>query len=242
MTPPMDTVLSLRGLRASYEGAEVLSGIDLDVARGEVLAVLGRNGAGKTTLLHSVFNLGPSVEGEILVKGRSVVGWPTHRIARQGLALVPQGRGVFSTLTVQESLGLATLAAKADKSARWTMARVFEAFPRLAEKRRTASGALSGGERQMLALGRALLSQADVLLLDEPSEGLSPQSVEALLVGHIGLLAAEGMTVVLVEQNLALSLRVARRAVVLAEGRVCFDGPSATLAEDTALQHRLLGV
>ena len=242
MSQTNQNVISLKNVSAGYEGANVLSGIDLAVAPGEVLAVLGRNGAGKTTLLNALLNLGPKVSGQIEVKGQSVVGWPTHKVARLGVALVPQGRGVFSTLTVRESLGLATLPKSSEGQTRWTLERVYEVFPRLAEKRRTASGALSGGERQMLALGRALLTQADVLLLDEPSEGLSPQSVEAVLVGQIALLAAEGMTVVLVEQNLALSLRVAPRCVVLAEGSIQFDGASDTLAGEPTLQHRLLGV
>lgn len=242
MSQATQPAILLKNVCVGYDGANVLSGIDLTVAPGEVMALLGRNGAGKTTLLNALFNLGPKVTGHIALKGQSVVGWPTHKIARLGVALVPQGRGVFSTLTVRESLGLATLTKSSVGQARWTIDRIFDVFPRLAEKRRTASGALSGGERQMLAMGRALLTQADVLLLDEPSEGLSPQSVESVLVDQIALLAAEGMTVVLVEQNLALSLRVAPRCVVLAEGSIQFDGTSAALAQNATLQHRLLGV
>lgn len=242
----MMAAIDIRGLHAAYDGADVLSGVDLRVDPGEVVAVLGRNGVGKTTLLNALFNLGPQVAGRISVKGQAVVGWPTHRIARLGVGLVPQGRGVFSPLTVHESLSLATLAAGSRKGGGqrvpWTIERVYEVFTRLHDKRAMSSGALSGGERQMLALARALLTQSDILVLDEPSEGLSPKAVEDVLVTHITALAAEGLTIVLAEQNLALSLRVAPRVVVLSQGRVAFDGASQVLAADHALQHRLLGV
>lgn len=242
----MSPVIDMRAVSAGYGGADVLSDIELRVDGGDVLAVLGRNGAGKTTLLEALFNLGPRVRGVVHVKGERVNGWPTHRIARLGVALVPQGRGVFAPLTVHESLSLATLSARhrvpGSHATPWTIERVYEMFERLYEKRATSSGALSGGERQMLALGRALLTQSDVLALDEPSEGLSPKAVDDILVTHLPRLAAQGLTIVLVEQNLALSLQVATRAVVLAQGRMAFDGAPRALAADSALQHRLLGV
>lgn len=238
-TTPM---LALRGVRAGYGGGAILSGVDLTLARGEVLALLGRNGAGKTTLLHALFNLGPTSEGEIRVRGQDVRGWPTHRIARLGLALVPQGRGVFADLDVQDSLRLATLAPRAHTgSPTWTLDAVYARFPRLHERRRTRSGALSGGERQMLALGRALLTQADVIALDEPSEGLAPQAVEALQ-GHLADLARQGTTLLLVEQNTALALHLAHRVAVLGGGRVVFDGTPAALAADRATLTAHLGV
>ena len=241
-----NVVIDIRDLHAAYDGADVLSGVNLRIDSGEVVAVLGRNGVGKTTLLNALFNLGPKVSGCISVKGQAVVGWPTHRIARLGMALVPQGRGVFSPLTVHESLSLATLATRArraaDRQNAWTLERVYDVFSRLRDKRAMSSGALSGGERQMLALARALLTQSDILVLDEPSEGLSPKAVDDILVSHLTTLAAQGMTIVLVEQNLALALRVASRIVVLAQGRVAFDGAAQLLAADQALQHRLLGV
>ena len=229
------------GVHAGYGGADVLEGVDLTVAQGEVVAVLGRNGAGKTTLLNALFNLGPRVSGKIEVKGQLVNGWPTHRIARLGVGLVPQGRGVFAALTVEESLRLGGLVRR-DQHPRWTLDRMYEAFPRLYEKRRTASGALSGGERQMLALARALLTQADVIVLDEPSEGLSPKAVQDVLVHHLQQLAADGMTVIMVEQNLALALQVATRVAVIARGTVAHVGSASAFGADRALQHQLLGV
>ncbi len=235
-------VIALRGLRAGYGGGAILDAVDLDLRRGDVLALLGRNGAGKTTLLHALFNLGPTVQGTVQVHGQDVRGWPTHRIARLGLALVPQGRGVFADLDVQDSLRLATLAPRPRAAApTWTLDAVYARFPRLHERRRTRSGALSGGERQMLALGRALLTQADAIVLDEPSEGLAPQAVEALQ-GHLLELAREGTTLLLVEQNTALALGVAHRVAVLATGRIVFDGAPAALAADHATQRQHLGL
>jgi len=241
----MTPLLQLSGVHAGYDGVDVLRGVDLSVQAGELLTVLGRNGAGKTTLLHAIFNLGPRVSGAIQYRGQPVTGLPTHRIARLGIGLVPQGRGVFGPLTVHDSLALATLAPRRPGSsvpARWTLARVYDVFERLHDKRRCPSGALSGGERQMLALARALLTQPDVLALDEPSEGLSPQAVETLLVTHLPRLIGEGLTIVLVEQNLSLSLRLASRVVILDHGRIGFEGSPSQLQADVALQHRLLGV
>jgi branched-chain amino acid transport system ATP-binding protein len=173
------------------------------------------------------------------VFGREVAGWPTHRIARLGVALVPQGRGTFPDLTVTENLRLATLGRCRGP---WTFDRIFTLFPRLAERRAAMSGALSGGERQMLAMGRALLTQASILVLDEPSEGLAPPVAEEVIVTTLGSLAAEGKTVLLVEQNLSLTLRACERAVVLAGGRIVFDGPSVALQADAAILGRHLGV
>lgn len=239
MTAPGEPVLALSGLSAGHGGAAVLEDVSLALCPGERVAVLGRNGAGKTTLLHAVFNLGPQVGGSVRVMGREVTGWPTHRIARLGVALVPQGRGAFPDLTVGENLRLATLGGR--KGA-WTLDRVFALFPRLAERRATASGALSGGERQMLAIGRALLTQASLLLLDEPSEGLAPSVAEEVIVTTIRRLAEDGKTVLVVEQNLPLALRSCERAVVLAGGRIVFDGASAALPGMDGLLAEHLGV
>jgi len=232
-------VFELSGVSAGYGGAAVLKGVSLALRPGERVAVLGRNGAGKTTLVHAVFNLGPQVAGSVRVMGREVAGWPTHRIARLGIALVPQGRGGFPDLTVAENLHLATLSGRPGG---WTLDRVFSLFPRLAERRATLSSALSGGERQMLAIGRALLTQAPLLVLDEPSEGLAPPIAEEVIVTTLGRLEAEGKTILIVEQNLPLALRLCERAIVLGGGRVVFDGPSATLLADRELLTEHLGV
>jgi branched-chain amino acid transport system ATP-binding protein len=235
----MTTVLDLVDVSAGYGGAAVLDGVSLAVRPGERVAILGRNGAGKTTLVNAIFNLGPQVRGGVRVMGHETQGWPTHRIARLGIALVPQGRGVFPDLTVAENLRLATLGGRRGA---WTFERVFTLFPRLAERRAARSGALSGGERQMLAIGRALLTQAALLVLDEPSEGLAPGLAEEVIVTTLGGLAAEGTTVILVEQNLPLALRSCERAIVLAGGGVVFDGSSAALQGMDGLLAAHLGV
>ncbi|MFH5926319.1 ABC transporter ATP-binding protein [Roseomonas xinghualingensis] len=237
--PAAQPVLSLSGVSAHYGAVEVLRGISLDVARHEAVAVLGRNGVGKTTLVHALFNLGPSLGGRVRVMGQDVAGWPTHRIARLGVGLVPQGRGIFPNLTVTENLRLATVRRRPGA---WTLDRIFETFPRLAERRASFSGTLSGGERQMLAISRALLTQPELLVLDEPSEGLAPLMAEEIILGTLGKLAAEGLTVLLVEQNLTLALRLCPRAVVLAEHRIVFDGMSSTLLADRSLVSDYLGV
>jgi len=234
-------VLSLKGVTIAHGAAVVLRDINLDLARGETLAVLGRNGVGKTTLVESLFNLGPNISGEIRIKGEAVGGWPTHRIARLGIALAPQGRGVFAGLTVDEVLRMAQLGAGARNSA-WTLARAFDAFPRLAERRRSFSGSLSGGERQLLAIARGLLTGSDILVLDEPSEGLAPLVIEDAIVGTVGQLAKEGMTLLIAEQNVAMALRLATRAIVLGGGKVVFDGTPETLLADRDLQRETLGV
>ena len=235
----MTEVLALVGVSAGHGGAVVVEDVTLSIAAGECGALLGRNGAGKTTLVHALFNLGPQVTGAVRVKGRDVAGWPTHRIARLGMALVPQGRGGFADLSVRENLRLATL--RSPQGA-WTLQRVFALFPRLAERQAAPSGALSGGERQMLAIGRALLTQAQILVLDEPSEGLAPTLAGQLILETLGRLREEGKTVLLVEQNVGLALRACERAVVLAAGRIVFDGQAGDLAGSQDLLQRHLGL
>ncbi|WP_245870213.1 ABC transporter ATP-binding protein [Teichococcus rhizosphaerae] len=237
--PPSPPLLALSGLSAHYGAVEVLRGLSLEVRAGEAVALLGRNGAGKSTLAQALFNLGPRIGGGVRVMGQDVAGWPTHRIARLGMALVPQGRGLFPSLTVAENLRLATL--RSPRGA-WTLERVFAVFPRLAERRAASSSALSGGERQLLAIGRALLTQPRLLVLDEPSEGLAPLAAEEIILGHVARLAAEGLTVLLAEQNLPLALRLCPRAVVLAGRGIVFDGASEALRADHSLVREHLGV
>ncbi len=233
------TLLALSGVSAHYSAVEVLRNVTMEVAPREAVAILGRNGVGKTTLVNALFNLGPRVGGTVRVLGQDVTGWPTHRIARLGIALVPQGRGIFPNLTVTENLRLSTLRRRPGA---WTLDRVFQTFPRLAERRAAFSSSLSGGERQLLAIGRALLTQPQILVLDEPSEGLAPLMAEEIIVGSVGALAAEGLTVLLVEQNVSLALRLCPRAVVLAGRCAVFDGPSERLLADRDIVREHLGV
>lgn len=235
-------LLDFRGVTAAYDGITVLHGLDLSFDAGEVVAVLGRNGVGKTTLVNTIFNMGPRITGNVAICGHDVSGWATHRIAKLGLSLVPQGRGNFPGLTVEENLRLAQLANPPRGAEVWTLPRIYEAFPRLAERRRAFSSSLSGGERQLLALGRALLTQAQLMILDEPSEGLAPLVIEELMVRNIRRLSAQGLSILLVEQNVAMALKVCTRAVVLANGRIVFDGNPGQLAASKELQREHLGV
>jgi branched-chain amino acid transport system ATP-binding protein len=213
----------------------VLHGVSLRVEPGEAVALLGKNGAGKTTVIRSVVGFTPPRAGRVVLDGRAVEGWPAHRIARRGVALVPQGRRIFAPLSVRENL---TLGARA---AGWTLDRVFELFPRLRERQAQSGGTLSGGEQQMLAIGRALLTNGRLLLLDEPSEGLAP-----LIVREIGQalvrLKAERLSIMLVEQNYHLALRVADRVYVMSKGQIVYEGTPATLERDEDVKRRFLGV
>lgn len=234
--------LAVSGLEAGYDGVLVLHDIEFSIRRGEAVALLGRNGAGKSTLCSALLGLEPEISGRIAVKGQEVAGWPGHRIARLGVALVPQGRGVYANLTVDENLAMAALWSRKQPGRRWTVERIYSEIPRLAERRSFSSGALSGGERQLLAIARALLTQADLIVLDEPSEGLSPRTIEEVIIGMVGKLRGEGYTLLIAEQNMAMALRLAERALILDHGRVAFDGPSATLLADKALQRKHLGL
>lgn len=235
------TELTMHNVVAGYGGTKILWGLDFSIARNEVVSVLGRNGVGKTTLVNSIFNLSPDISGDVVVKGCRVNGLPAHQIGRLGVALVPQGRGMFPNLTVEENLRLATLW-KRKGPIKWTIERVYQEFPRLAERRRNSGSALSGGERQLLAVARALLTQADFLVLDEPTEGLAPLAVEDVVVNNIHRLHDEGLTILLVEQNVPMALKVATRAVVLARGGIVYDGSPDALAKDAAFQREHLGV
>jgi branched-chain amino acid transport system ATP-binding protein len=227
--------LLVDGVHTYYGESHVLQGVSLAVRAGEAVALLGRNGAGKTTLIRSLVGFTPVRSGRILFEGQAIHGWPAHRIARRGLALVPQGRRIFAPLTVRENL---LLGARPDG---WTLSRVFDLFPRLRERAGQAGGTLSGGEQQMLALGRALLTNGRLLLLDEPSEGLAPLVVRDI-GGVVAGLKAEGLSILLVEQNYHLALGLADRVYVMSKGQIVWDGTPAGLEANERVKRRYLGV
>jgi branched-chain amino acid transport system ATP-binding protein len=228
--------IGVTDLVAGWGPTVVLDGLSLAVPPGGTLAVLGRNGAGKTTLLATIMGLTNHHRGAILLDGKAIEALPTHRRARLGLGYVPQEREIFPSLTVDENLAVAALPGG------WVLARIFELFPALAERRRTTGNRLSGGEQQMLAIARALVGGPKVLLLDEPLEGLAPIVVETLFAALAAVRDDAGVTMLLAEQKADLALSFAEDAVVLDRGRVVFRGKSADFQADEALQHRLLAV
>ncbi|MFG1943949.1 ABC transporter ATP-binding protein [Nonomuraea sp. NPDC048826] len=231
----MTDVLTVRDLRAGYAGTTVLDGVDLTVPAGGVVALLGRNGAGKTTFVHAVMGLLKPYSGSVRLGDRELAGAPAHTVARAGIAIVPQGRRVFAPLTVAENLRLA--AGRGD----WTPERVYELMPQLAGRRGHRGDQLSGGEQQMLAIGRALLRGPRLLLLDEPSDGLAPAVVDQVADLLDGL-RGEGISAVLVEQDLHLAFRLADEVAVMRKGRVVHRGSTEDFRADRARAHALLGV
>jgi branched-chain amino acid transport system ATP-binding protein len=233
-------VLELRDVHTYYGESHVLHGVCLRVDEGEAVGLLGRNGAGKTTTIASVVGFVPPRAGSIRFRGVELVGRPPHAIARLGLGLVPQGRRVFRSLTVRENLLLAARPG-GDGARGWTLEQAFARFPSLAERATLYGDQLSGGEQQMLAVARALLTCPELLLLDEPSEGLAPLIVEE--VGRIALeLKQAGLPILLVEQNLALALDVVDRVYVMNKGGIVFEGTPRALMADEALHRQYLGV
>jgi branched-chain amino acid transport system ATP-binding protein len=228
-------MLDVEAIQTYYGESHILHGVSIRVAEGEAVALLGRNGAGKTTLIRSVAGFTPPREGRVVFGGQPVQAWPAYRIARQGLALVPQGRRIFSPLTVSENL---TLGARPGE---WTLERVHTLFPRLGERALQPGGTLSGGEQQMLAIARALMTNGRMLVLDEPSEGLAP-----IVVREIGRivrgLKGGGLSILLVEQNYHLALQVADRVYVMNKGQIVWEGTPAGLEADEDVKRRYLGV
>ena len=231
-------MLELESVHAYYGDSHVLHGISMRVDKGEVACLLGRNGAGKTTTLLSIMGYLTPRPGRIDYGGRSLVGVPTHRMARAGLGFVPQERGIFPSLTVEENL---TVAALRRGDGRWDLEGAYKLFPRLHERRANLGFQLSGGEQQMLAIARALMLNPDLILLDEPSEGLAPLIVRE--IGRILLaLKAERLSLLLVEQNYHLALRVADRVYVMNKGQIVYEGTPAGLEADEEVKRRYLGV
>ena len=235
-------MLEVRGLVAGYGRLEVLHGIDLVVADGQLLAVLGANGAGKTTLLRAVSGLLHPTAGTVRLGGQDVTGQPAERLAGRGLAHVPEGRLVFPTLPVEDNLTLGAYARRHDKAGvAEDRARVLELFPRLRDRLGQPAGSLSGGEQQMLAVGRGLMAHPRLLLLDEPSLGLAPKIVAEIMAVLARLRRDDGLTILLVEQNVHAAFSVADRVCVLDRGRVAMEGDPAALAGDPRVQSAYLG-
>jgi len=230
-------MLELSDVHTYYGASHVLQGVTLTVGAGEIVTILGRNGMGKTTLIRSIIGFTPPRRGRVGFKGDDVTRWPPFRMVERGMALVPQGRRVFASLTVRENLEVA----RQSRTGRWTLPRVFELFPSLGNRARNRANKLSGGEQQMLAIGRALMTDPDLLLMDEPTEGLAP-----LLVREVGRVIAglkrDGLSILLVEQNLPLALAVADRVHILSRGQIVHSSGPADLMANETVKSRYLGV
>jgi len=231
-------MLDVRDLYAAYGESMVLQGASVRVGAGQVAAVLGRNGVGKTTLIRAIGGLMPARGGTVMLKGENVTGLPAHEIARRGVGMVPQGRRVFPSLDVREHL---LVGHRLGNASGWNLERVLALFPRLSERLRHKGGKLSGGEQAMLACGRALVGNPDVVLMDEPSEGLAPLLVREL-ARVIGELRAAGTAILLVEQNLAFALRVADHVYLMSKGRIVHECAPAELRANPEVKARFLGV
>jgi branched-chain amino acid transport system ATP-binding protein len=233
-------MLRVRDLEAAYGESQVLFGVSFDIGAGEVVTLLGRNGMGKTTTVRSIMGIVPPRRGAIHFEGRPIRGAPLYRVAQAGLGLVPEGRQIFPTLTVRENL-VATAANRHGRPEPWTVDRVFALFPQLAPRHRQLGGTLSGGEQQMLAIGRALMTNPRLLILDEATEGLAPL-IRAEIWRCLERLKADGLSILLIDKNVQAVTRIASHHYVLERGRVVWSGTSAELARHEDLQRRYLGV
>jgi len=233
-------MLEVKDLQTAYGRSQVLFGISFAVAQSEVVTLLGRNGMGKTTTVRSIMGMTPPRDGSIIFDKRELTGLPSYRIAQAGIGLVPEGRQVFPNLTVRENL-LATAANRRNISQPWTLEKIFSLFPNLKYRKSNLGNQLSGGEQQMLAIGRALMTNPRLLILDEATEGLAPL-VRAKIYASIERLKAAGMAILLIDKDVRALSRIADRHYVLEKGRVVWSGNSAELSENPDLQHRYLGV
>jgi len=235
MTTPSTPLLTVANLHAHYGKSHVLQGVSLHVDEGELVTLLGRNGAGKTTTLKALAGALTPTQGEVRFMGSATQHLPTHQIAQRGICLVPEHRGIFKLLTVEENLRLGQR-----KHSPWQLEDVWRIFPRLKERRTNGGGQLSGGEQQMLAIGRALLTGPRLLMLDEPVEGLAPVIVEEI-VAQLHTIAATGVAIVLVEQNLQVCTQLAQRHYILEQGRIVHEASNADFVADHQMQDRYLG-
>jgi branched-chain amino acid transport system ATP-binding protein len=229
------SVLDASGLQTYYGKSHILQGVGLTVNEGEIVTLLGRNGAGKTTTLRTLMGLTPARSGQVQILGATTTAWPPFRIAALGVGYVPEGRRIFANLTVEENL-LVPL----ERPGPWTIPRVYELFPRLAERKQNKGRQLSGGEQEMLAIARALLLNPKLLLLDEPSQGLAPLIVQEVFRVVVRM-RGEGMSILLVEQNVRAAVEIADRAYVLDDGRVVYEGGAAEFAKDEERVRALAG-
>ncbi len=234
------TLLETRALEVSYGRIQAVKGADFMVARGEMVCLIGANGAGKTTTLKALAGLLSPSGGSITFDGHSIAGLPSYELVRRGIALVPEGRGVFTRLTVAENLQLGAYSRPDGPDVRFDLERVYTLFPRLAQRRAQTAGTLSGGEQQMLAIGRALMSRPRLLLLDEPSMGLAPLIVQKIFETIVQI-AKEGVTLLLVEQNAKLALEVSHRGYVMEGGQITLTDAAASLLKNPQVQHAYLG-
>ena len=232
--------IEAKGIHAYYDTSHVLHGIDLSVGRGEIVSLMGRNGMGKTTTLRTLLGLIRPRQGTVHVHGKDMTGAPTHLVALAGIAMVPEGGGVFPKLTVHENLVMAARPRR-DQKAGWAFEQILELFPRLNERLRNMGANLSGGERQMLAIGRALMTNPDLLVLDEATEGLAPL-IRQEIWATIRRLRSSGIAVLVVDKDIETLATLADRCVVIAKGRIVYDGTPAALAADRELMLRHLGV
>ncbi|WP_112186856.1 ABC transporter ATP-binding protein [Ralstonia sp. GX3-BWBA] len=228
-------ILDVADLHGYYGKSHVLQGVALSVGEGELVTLLGRNGAGKSTTLKAIAGVVPP-RGHVRFRGKDIAGLPAHRIAAQGLCLVPEHRGIFKLLTVEENLKLG-----ARRDSPWQLADIYRIFPRLHERRRNGGANLSGGEQQMLAIGRALMNHPRLLMLDEPVEGLAPVIVEEI-VAQLKMIKQAGVSILLVEQNLEVCTQLADRHVIIEQGRVVYTGSNEAFRTDDAVKDRYLGV
>ena len=233
-------MLKINGLETAYGQSQVLFGMELNVGKGEVVTLLGRNGMGKTTTLHSVMGLVPSRSGNIRFQGQELRELPSYQIAKTGLSLVPEGRQIFPNLTVLENL-VATASNRSQSENPWNLDRVFDLFPRLPNRIHHMGNQLSGGEQQMLAIGRALMTNPKLLILDEATEGLAPL-IRNEIWNCMSNLKSAGQSILLVDKNIDALTRIADRHYIIEKGKVVWDGTSSELQGDQDLQHRFLGV
>jgi len=233
-------LLAVDRLAVHYGGIRAVQGVTIEVAEGETICVIGANGAGKSTTLRALVGLAPAAAGKITYAGRDITALPVHERARLGLSLVPEGRGIFPRMTITENLRMGAYQHRDGGAIRQDLQRVLTLFPRLAERQAQVAGTLSGGEQQMLAVGRALMSRPKLLLLDEPSMGLAPLVVEKIFA-TLREVAAQGVTLMLVEQNAKLALQISDRGYVLDNGRVAISGRAADLLQDPRVRAAYLG-